>query len=50
MKGSYLAITDDEQYYTCQVDFIIIKCQVYEGHYYSLSGGYTLLMEITTVL
>ena len=37
-KNTYLAITDDEKYFTHQIDVDIIKCLISKGNYYSLSG------------
>ena len=39
MTNPYLAVTDDEQYYTCPVDMDIMKCLISNGHYCLLSGG-----------
>ena len=37
--NSYLAITDDEQYYTWLVDMDVMKCLLLKGHYCSLWGN-----------
>ena len=39
LKNTYLAITDDEKYFTQPIDLDIMKCLVYKGHYCSQSGG-----------
>ena len=39
LKTSYLAITDDEKFFTHSIDMDIMKCLISKGHYCSLSGG-----------
>ena len=39
LTNSYFAMTDNEQYYICQVNMDIMKCLVSKGHYFSLSRG-----------
>ena len=39
LKNTYLAITNDEKYFTHPIDMDIMKCLVPKGHYCSLSGG-----------
>ena len=39
LKNTYLAITDEEKYFTQPVDLDIMKYLVPKGHYCSLSGG-----------
>ena len=38
-KMANLAITDNEQYYACQVGLDIMKFLIPEGHFCSISGG-----------
>ena len=39
LKTTYLAITDDEKYFSHLTDMNIMKCLISKGHYCSLSGG-----------
>ena len=38
LKTTYLAVTDDEKYFTHPIDMDIMKCLISKGHYSSLSG------------
>ena len=38
-KNTYLAITNDENYFTYPIDMDIMNCLIPKGYYYSLSGG-----------
>ena len=39
IKNTYLAISDDEKFFTHPIDMDIMKCLISKGHYSSLSGG-----------
>ena len=43
MIKPYLALTDDDQYYTCPVDMDTMKCCIWKGQYCSLLVGLYLV-------
>ena len=38
-KDTYLAVTNDEKYFTHLIDMDIMRCLLSRGHCYLLSGG-----------